>query len=561
MMISPLLVVLLALTCYCQLVMGLWPMPSDLTIGSTALKLSSGFDIVVNIAHAPSDLNDAVGRTKGFLRQDRLQRLTVGRGANDTRNAQAMKSLSSLNISITGKRKTQSIFKETILPWEDRSENYSLTVPSDGSSAVLTAESTLGLFRGLTTFTQLWYQSQSIVYTVEAPIKIINDAPAYPYRGFMLDTARNFFPAADIKRTLDAMSWVKLNSFHWHVTDTQSWPLYVDAAPELSTAGAYSSNQVYSKSDIQDVVTYAGERGIDVIVEIDTPGHTGSIAYSHPDLVACSVAAPWQTFANEPPSGQIRLADPKAIELASSIFASVANDFPSKYISTGGDELNIACYMDDNATMAQLIAKGQTLEQALNTFTQGTHGALHRAGKSAVVWEEMALDHNVTLSNDTIVMVWISPESVANAINKGFRIIHASSDFLYLDCGAGEWIGADIANSWCDPFKSWQKIYSFDPLSNLSSSQSKFVMGGETLLWTEQSDPSNLDPIMWPRAATAAEVFWTGPNLPGGTPRSGSEAIVRLHDVRYRFVQRGVKAIALQPQWCALRPGLCDLNA
>lgn len=84
---------------------------------------------------------------------------------------------------------------------------------------------------------------------------------------------------------------------------------------------------------------------------------------------------------------------------------------------------------------------------------------------------------------------------------------------------------------------------------------------GETLLWTEQSDPSNLDSIVWPRAAASAEIFWTGSTLPGGAPLNSSEALPRLHDIRYRFVQRGVRAIPLQPLWCALRPGLCDLNA
>jgi hexosaminidase len=106
----------------------------------------------------------------------------------------------------------------------------------------------------------------------------------------------------------------------------------------------------------------------------------------------------------EPPAGQLRFADPKAIQLASSIFSSVATAFPSKYLSTGGDELNIPCYMTDNATVAQLHATGQTLEQALNTFTQATHGAVHKAGKSPIIWEEMVLVHNVTLANDTIAM-------------------------------------------------------------------------------------------------------------------------------------------------------------
>lgn len=100
------------------------------------------------------------------------------------------------------------------------------------------------------------------------------------------------------------------------------------------------------------------------------------------------------------------------------------------------------------------------------------------------------------------------------------------------------------------------KYFAFNILTELYT-----PLVGMTLLWAEQSDPSNLDPITWPRAAAAAEVFWTGAQLPTGTPLNSSEALPRLHDVRYRFVQRGVMAIALQPQWCALRPGACDLNA
>ncbi|KAF8479979.1 N-acetylhexosaminidase [Gautieria morchelliformis] len=512
-------------TCF-QLVVGLWPIPTNLNAGTTALRLSPSFSIDVKIPNAPADLSDAVTRTNTLLRQDKLQRLVVGRGVNDTQRIQAAKMLTTMSISI-------SISSEAILDLTERSEGYTLTVPSDGSTAELTAESTLGLFRGLTTFSQLWYQLQNTTYTVQTPVKI------YAYRGFMLDTARNF----ELYSTYGRPS----------ITDTQSWPLQVAAVPELSAAGAYSSESVYSQTDVKDIISYAG-------AEIDTPGHTGSIAFSHPELVACSQASPWSIFANEPPSGQLRLTSNKSISLATSIFRSVSSDFPSKYLSTGGDELNTACYSQDNETQAELKASGQTLEQALNTFTQAIHSTLKAAGKTPVVWEEMVLDHNVTLSNDTIAMVWISSQNVASVVQKGFHVVHAASDFLYLDCGAGEWIGDDIANSWCDPFKTWQKIYSFDPLANLTSHQAKFILGGETLLWTEQSDPSNLDSIVWPRAAASAEVFWTGPTLPDGTVRNGSEALSRLHDLRYRFIERGVRAIPLQPLWCALRPGLCDLN-
>ncbi|CAK5284459.1 unnamed protein product [Mycena citricolor] len=378
------------------------------------------------------------------------------------------------------------------------------------------------------------------------------------YRGFMLDTARNFFPVADIKRTLDAMSWVKLNMFHWHIVDSQSFPLSLPDFPELAQKGAYSANEIYSPQDVQDIVQYAAERGIDVLMEIDTPGHTTAIGESHPEYIACNKASPWTTYANEPPAGQLRLATPAVVNFTASLIGAAAKVLPGQYFSTGGDELNTECYVKDPQTQADLKKSGHKLEQALDAFTQATHGALLHLGKTPVVWEEMVLDFNLKLSNETVVMVWISAADAASVVEKNFRIVHSASDYFYLDCGAGEWIGdTSTATSWCDPFKSWQWSYTFDPLANISSSKSHLVLGGEQLLWTEQTDPSNLDPIVWPRAATSAEIFWTGPKLPSGKARTGVEALPRLHDLRYRMVQRGVRAIPIQPQWCALRPESC----
>ena len=109
------------------------------------------------------------------------------------------------------------------------------------------------------------------------------------------------------------------------------------------------------------------------------------------------------------------------------------------------------------------------------------------------------------------------------------------------------------------------KAYTFDPVANLSTAEAKLVLGGQHLLWTEQSGPENLDPIVWPRAATSAEVFWSGPVVGRDASASGDRdlrtALPRLHELVYRFRRRGVHAISLQPEWCALRPFKCDLNA
>ncbi|KAI5118086.1 hypothetical protein M0805_007736 [Coniferiporia weirii] len=579
---------------------ALWPKPRSLSTGSSALRLSPSFTISASFS-APSDLAAAITRTAGYIKTDNLGRLVVGRGEGDAGAVRDAPELKELVLSIIapkassgsgsgnnngkGKDRRSSDSKSTPIPsiateavkaLGSRDESYVLTVPTKGTSATLSANTTLGLLRGLTTFEQLWYTYNGDIYTLEAPVEI-TDEPAFPYRGFMLDTARNYFTVADIQHTLDAMSWVKINTFHWHVTDSQSFPLEVPGFTELSTAGAYSASSVYTAEDVADIVAYAGERGIDVLMEIDTPGHTAIIGEAYPEHVACYDKPPWATYANEPPAGQLRLASPATTAFTASLLSAAARLTPSTLFSTGGDELNTPCYTDDEETQAELKSAGKTLEEALDTFTQASHRALEEVGKTPVVWEEMVLDFNLTLSNETVVMVWISSANSAAVADKGFRIVHSPSDYFYLDCGAGEWISADIdGNSWCDPFKTWQKAYSFDPYQNLTASQQSLVLGGQQLLWTEQAGPQNLDSIVWPRAAATAEVFWAGPGYgPGSLSGSGTgagegagtdalngtEALPRLHDVRYRMVQRGVDAINLQPEWCAVRPQACNLNS
>jgi len=192
-----------------------------------------------------------------------------------------------------------------------------------------------------------------------------------------------------------------------------------------------------------------------------------------------------------------------------------------------------------------------------------------------------------------IASVWISSSHAAAVAAKGFHFVHAASNSFYLvrfyrptslmrtfflflkknrflclgqDCGGGNFLGnSPTGNSWCDPFKTWQNAYTFDPTANLSTEQAKLVLGGQHLLWTEQSGPEDLETIVWPRAAASAEVFWTGPvpsNASGDdSKRDVRTALPRLHELVYRFRRRGVRAKSLQPEWCALRPFKCDLTA
>lgn len=159
---------------------ALWPLPKNLSTGTTPLRLSPDFQILLSgVYHPPADLVAAVERTSNYLRTDKLQALVPDRGASSLGAIQHASSLSSLTLSLTpASGEVKSISEEAIADVETRVEGYMLTVPADGSTAVLTANSTLGLFRGLTTFEQLWYELNGYIYTLTAPISI-TDAPAY----------------------------------------------------------------------------------------------------------------------------------------------------------------------------------------------------------------------------------------------------------------------------------------------------------------------------------------------------------------------------------------------
>ena len=292
-MALPLLVALFLL----RSVWALWPIPAALGTGTTPLILSSGFYFDVAIQGAPWDLYQAVEQAQYYLQNDKLGRLVVGRGANDSAALTDAYTLTSLQLTLASDVSVDSIASESVKPLGTRSEGYVLTIPADGQGATLTANSTLGLYRGLTTFGQLWYYYGDKTYTLEAPIAI-TDAPAYvraaflacidfvvyadsmtrrspivdscsiqlatcAYRVFFLvqrrvtSSASYSFPVPDLLRTLDAMSWVKINTFHWHITDSQSFPLEVAQYPELAANGAYSTDQTYSEDDVQYVVQYA----------------------------------------------------------------------------------------------------------------------------------------------------------------------------------------------------------------------------------------------------------------------------------------------------------------
>jgi hexosaminidase len=302
-------------------------------------------------------------------------------------------------------------------------ESYSLTLTEEGIATV-SANSSIGVARGLTTFTQLFFahSNKEDVYTPLAPVTIF-DSPKFQHRGINLDVSRNFFPVNDVKRQIDACTYSKMNRFHLHVTDSQSWPLEIPSMPELSAKGAYRPELVYTAADFKELQSHAAIQGVELITEIDMPGHTSSIAYSFPDLIAAFNIQPnWDTYAAEPPTGTLKLNSTAVSKFLDSLFDDLLPRVRpySAYFHTGGDEVNKNAYQLDDTVKSNDFAVLQPLMQA---FVNRNHDQVRAMGLVPIVWEEMLLDWNLTLGSDVIVQSWLSDQSVAQIAGRGHKVL------------------------------------------------------------------------------------------------------------------------------------------
>jgi hexosaminidase len=307
-------------------------------------------------------------------------------------------------------------------------ESYTLAVAEDGSAS-LTANSYIGILRGLETFTQLFYthSSGSGIYSNLAPIKII-DKPKFPHRGLNLDVSRNWFPKEDILRTIDALAWNKFSRLHIHMTDSQSWPLDVPALPALSQKGAYQTGLSYSPNDLEAIQIYAIYRGVEVIVELDMPGHTTAIGLAYPDLVAAADATPWDSYCAEPPCGTLKLNSPAVNTFVETLLSDVIPRVSpySAYFHTGGDEVNANAYTLDETVNSSSTS---VLTPLLQKFVDRNHKQLRAAGLAPIVWEEMLLEWGLTLGDDVVVQTWMDEDSLSKATAAGHKALFGNYGF------------------------------------------------------------------------------------------------------------------------------------
>lgn len=307
-------------------------------------------------------------------------------------------------------------------------ESYSLEI-TENSQATITSQTSTGILRALETLVQLFYHfSGGGVYTPSAPL-YITDAPKFSHRGLNLDVSRAYYAPSDIKRTIDALAWNKLNRLHLHVTDSQSWPLEIPALPELAKDGAYMKGLSYSPDDLAEIQKYGAYRGIQVFIETDMPGHTSSIGLAYPELIAAfNVQPDWDTYSAEPPTGQLKLNSSAVYDFLQTLWSDLLPrvSLYTAYFHTGGDEVNANAYLLDEGVKSN---ESSIIQPLLQRFVDFNHQHIRSAGLTPVVWEEQLLQWNLSLGSDVVVQTWLSDDSLVRTVTMGHKALFGNYNY------------------------------------------------------------------------------------------------------------------------------------
>ena len=389
---------------------------------------------------------------------------------------------------LAGDASAATLLVETLGPGQrvpsvDEDESYTLDVSE--RQAVLRAPTVVGALRGLETFLQLLDGDRAGYFI---PAVAIQDKPRFPWRGLMIDIGRHFEPMAVLKRNLDAMAAVKLNVFHWHLTEDQGFRIESKRFPKLHAMG--SDGLYYTQEQAREVIAYARERGIRVVPEFDIPGHATSWLVGHPELG--SAPGPY-TIERRPGIFEPAL-DPTREEVYKFLdifLGEMAALFPDAYMHIGGDE-NEGKQWDRNPQIqAFMKRKGIKDNHALQTyFNQRLLQILKKHGKRMMGWDEI---FHPSLPKDVVIHSWRGAQALAEAARKGYDGILSNGYYIDLMFPAAQ-------------------HYLNDPLppeSGLNAAEAAHVLGGEATMWGEWVTPENIDSRIWPRTAAIAERLWS----------------------------------------------------
>lgn len=442
-----------------------------------------------------------------------------GKTKEDIHNkAQKAFALAGINTSQEG---IPLIIQITDQPEFLNKEAYNLCVNNKGIQ--IKANTEKGVFYGCISVAQLLNKSSR-----DLPVLTIQDQPAYSWRGFLLDCSRSFYSTAFIKKILDACALHKLNKFHWHLTDDQGWRFEVPGFPKLTETGSVRAaptmppsedgvfgerkkiRRWYSDEEIKEIINYAQERCIEIIPEVEFPGHSSALLAAYPEY-GCTggpykVENRWGIFPDV-----ICLGNDEFFTIYEAALKKIALLFPGKYIHIGGDECPHERW--EVCPKCQERIKKENLDSAAQLQAWGTTkiaSLVASLGKIPIGWDEI-LDNNKhnSLPDNVIVQSWRGTEGGIKAVSMNHKVIMSACEFFYFNF--------KNVDSFEEPGRlgvtTTKKAYSFSPagkeLKFEKTEQKKFILGGECALWTEELPHSRVaEYLLFPRFCAASETLW-----------------------------------------------------
>ena len=407
-------------------------------------------------------------------------------------------------------------------------EAYAITIDKNG--ILIQARQPIGFFRAAQTLRKsLPLGAQGAAFdAIDFPFTKIQDEPRFEYRGAMLDCARHFFPLETLKQYVDALALHGCNQLHWHLTEDQGWRFEVKALPELAKKGSIRNQTVigrnsgiydgqpyggyYTQEQCRELVNYAAERYINIIPEIDLPGHMMGALHVFPNL-GCT-GGPYPVWEQWGVSREVLCAgNPETMTFLKTVVGELCDVFPSKYIHIGGDE----CPKERWKTCPKCQAKIQelglkedgkhSLEDQLQTYINHEMEAfLRERGRDMIGWDEV-LEGGLTEGG--IVMSWRGIKGGIEAAKQHHRVIMTPTTFCYIDY-------YQLKDQWTQPlgiggYLPASKVYSFEPLvpEDLNEEEQKYILGPQVNLWCEYvGSPQHVFYMLLPRLDAISEVQW-----------------------------------------------------
>lgn len=413
---------------------------------------------------------------------------------------------------------------------DGRKEAYSINVSSDG--ILVQAVTPEGIYRA--TRTLLKSVGAEKTSSVEFPSAEVSDWPRFGYRGLMLDVSRHFSDVEMVKRTIDMLALHQLNIFHWHLTDDQGWRIEIKSHPELTEIGAWRDDTVvgrylggtdyptdgkrhggfYTQEQIREIVAYARERYIEIIPEIDLPGHTSAVLAAYPQL-GCEdkeykVANRWGVIRDVLCAG-----NPASLDLFKDIMDEVCELFPGKYIHLGGDECVKerwkACPKCQRKIKELGLKDGNrySKEDYLQSWFMGEVASFVQSkGKRVIGWDEIL--EGVPM-DDSVIMSWRGTEGGITAAKMGHDVVMTPTSDMYFD--QSQTLASQLEEIPVGGFINVMKVYSYEPLpASLTPEQQKHILGCQANVWCEYMPEERIRQYqILPRLAALSEVQWTMP--------------------------------------------------